>query len=304
MKKCLISIITSEKTWKNFSKFGFHEKILKNREEFDLAIVLNGYNVEAVKFYKQFTPEYFFLRENVGFDPAAIKHLLMLIPVYNNTLILHDDHWFETDEWLIRIRELINKYPEVDIWGNILYNDPLNGHLKLYKLLGLEKLNNFNYVDYLNGMSGLFNRNAIEKMKTFLLPDSLLLYGDKTNANIGERIFSNIAFFMGLKLVQFPPGLYKFLMHGGGNEKNYLFSTANMFLYQKQFAKAKEFYYKYYDYCLNIGYTKDFFVLFNNLAVTHYYLGEYSEVKRIINICEKNHLDCLIAKNKKFQNLK
>ncbi len=289
MKNTLICILSSEKTWRNFTKYNFHEKIRNSRNEFDFAIVLNGFDTEAINFYKQFHPDYFFLRENIGFDPAAIRHLLKLIPIYNYTLILHDDHWFETDLWLKKLNELTNQYPEVDIWGNILYQLPIPTRKKFIESLGLNILSQFNLIDFLYGMSGIFSRNAITKLKTFLIPENLP--NIKSVAELGERIFSDIIFYLDLKLVQFPGGPFKLLKHGDGNERNYLFSTANRFYFQNEFEKAKEYYYKYFSYCLKIDYTKDFPLLFGNLAIVHFHLKEYKNARNLWSICKINYPD-------------
>ncbi len=294
MKKLLITIISSEKTWRNFNKFNFHKKIKDLRNEFDFGVVLNGYDTEAINFYRQFKPEYFFLRDNVGFDPAAIRHLLKLIPVYNNTLILHDDHWFDTDLWLEKINKLISQYPEVDIWGNILYHAPIENHKEFFEILGSQFLNEFNFVDFLHGLSGLFSRNAVTKLKTCLMPEKLP--DGKTGAYLGERVFSDIIFYLGLKLVQFPEGPYKFLKHGDGNKKNYLFSMADQFLYKNEFEQAKEYYYNYFEYCLKINYTKDFPLLFGNLAIAHYELKEYKNAENFWSILKVKYPEYPIPK--------
>ncbi len=293
MRDILIAVISSEKTWGKLSKWGFDKKLRKRRTEFDLAVVFNGYDSDGIKFYKEFVPEYFFLRENSGYDVAAMRHFLQLIPVYNNTIILHDDHWFEDDSWLDRILELILKNPEVDILGNVLYNQPIIKSEQLYEELGISKLIGYNYVDYLHGMSGIFNAKAIRKLKTFPLPEKLS--SDKAGANLGERIFSNIIFSLGLKLVELPSGPFKFLKHGDGNERNYFFSMGDKYFMLHDFNLAKKYFYEYYELCLKENFTNDFIYLYTNLAYVHFQLNEKQAAKEKIIFLKNNFPDAELS---------
>ncbi|MGD8782223.1 MAG: hypothetical protein PVH88_25065 [Ignavibacteria bacterium] len=245
MKKILISIITSEKTWSNFSRFEFDRQIKKLRERFDFAVVLNGYYHDAVNFYAQFKPEYFFLRPNIGYDPAAIEHLFKLIPVYKTTLLLHDDHWFEDENWFIKIENLRNEKPEIDVWGNLVLGSTseVDGYKEYCDLTGLTFLKDFSSLQMLQGMSGIFSENAIRKIKSvnFNFP----LINDKYKAEIGERIFSNLIKFKSLKMNNFPDGIFKFLMHGDDNFAGHLLWTAHEYYSDKKFEKSIEMYEKY-----------------------------------------------------------
>jgi len=285
MKNLLICVISSEKTWQNFPKHNFDKKILLKRENFDFAVVLNGYSGDAVNFYKQFLPDYFFLRPNLGFDVAAISHLLSIIPIYKTTIIMHDDHRFSGDDWLDKIVSYRNSHPEVDIWGNILYQQTGGEYIKYLKKIGQEKFiehrNNF----FLHGLSGVFNQKAIQSLKNYGL--QILYSENKEEAIHGERLFSEILILLNIKIEQFPDGIYKFFKHGEGNYKNYLFSTASMYAYTSRFKEAKEYFYKYLAYCKQHNYTKDYPLLLSNMAYVHYALGEYEEAKQLWRLCKQ-----------------
>ena len=279
MEKILLSIISSEKTWTNFSKFGFDKQLNKHREKLDFAVVLNGYNSEAIDFYKNFSPQYFFLRPNLGFDSAAIAYLINLLPEYEHYIIMHDDHWFSDDKWLEIIFDLVAKNPEVDIWGNILIQEAMARYKEYCIKLNLPHLINNDSDKFLHGMSGIFNKRAINSLKDFEIP--YIMSGEKEDAFLGERLFSNIINYLNLSIQQFPEGIFNFFLHGEGNYKNHLFSTANVAYHTSDFKKAKEYFYKYYEYCTKNNFLEHMGSLFNNLACTHYRLDEKKEAKYI-----------------------
>ncbi|MGD8782219.1 MAG: hypothetical protein PVH88_25045 [Ignavibacteria bacterium] len=279
MKKLLICIITSERTWKNLSKFNFDIELRKLRNEFDLAVVMNGYASDAIDYYKNFQPEFFSLRPNVGFDTAAIAYFIDLAPKYNHYLLMHDDHWFKNHDWLEKINCLINEDNSVDIWGNILMQEPLPNFKKYCDDVNLRELANCGKIDFLHGMCGLFNYDSISKLKEFKVP--YLMSKDKKIAFLGERLFSNILLHLDIKFSQFSDGIFNFFLHGDDNYRNHLFSTANVAYHKFDFTKAKEYYYKYFEYCQKNNYFDDMPVLFNNLANTHFELNEVEEAKCI-----------------------
>ena len=279
MKKFLICVITSEKTWVNFSKFGFDKQVKEMRTEFDLGIVLNGYNNDAVNYYNSFKPEYFFLRPNLGFDTAAIAYLINLVPEYEHYLIVHDDHWFADEKWLEIILDLINKSPEIDVWGNILIQEPMVQYKEYCVKVNLPHLANHIKDRFLHGMSGVFNKKAIKSLKDFKIP--YIMSCEKEDAFLGERLFSNVINYLNLNMQQFPEGIFNFFLHGDGNYKNYLFSTANVAYHASDFEKAKKYFYMYYEHCLENNFLDHMGSLFNNLACTHYRLDEKQEAKYI-----------------------
>ena len=280
MKKILLNIITSEKTWTNFSKFGFDKQAKEMRTEFDLGIVLNGYNNDAVNYYNSFKPEHFFLRPNLGFDSAAIAYLINLVPEYEHYIIMHDDHWFSDNDWFVKILDLISQNPSVDIWGNILMQEPMTKYKEYCTKVNLLHLVDHNNNErFLHGMSGVFNNKAIKSLKDFEIP--YIMSSDKEDAFLGERLFSNVINYLNLNMQQFPEGIFNFFLHGEGNYKNHLFSTANVAYHTCDFKKAKEYFYKYYEYCTKNNFLEHMGPLFNNLACTHYRLDEKKEAKYI-----------------------
>lgn len=279
MGKILLSIISSEKTWGNFLKFGFNNRLKKYRNELDLAVVLNGYQPQAVEMFNEFSPQHFFLRPNLGFDTAAIAYLIDLLPEYEYYIIMHDDHWFSDDSWLDNIKNLINANTGIDIWGNILIQEPMP-HFKEYcNHFNLPNLAANNYDRFLHGMSGVFNYKAVRSLKEFKIP--YMMNMEKEKAFLGERMFSRIIELLKLNMSQFPEGIFNFFMHGEENYKNYLFSTANVAYHNADFKKAKEYFYKYYEYCSKNNFLGNMDSLFNNLACTHFSLNELKEAEFI-----------------------
>ncbi|MGD8782221.1 MAG: hypothetical protein PVH88_25055 [Ignavibacteria bacterium] len=249
MEKILISIITSEKTWKNFSKFGFDKQVIKHRDKFDFAVVLNGYALEAINYYKDFKPEFFFLRPNLGFDPAAVEHLIKIIPVYDTTLILNDDYWFEVEDWVSQIEELRIEKPEIDVWGNLVVSltSEMVGYNEYCSKADLGFLKNYDSKIMLQGMSGIFSSDAITKLKT--INYNFFLENNKQKAELGERIFSNFIKYSMLNMSCFPQGIFKFLLHNDTNEKDHLFWTANELVLKNNYIEARNLYLEYLKHC-------------------------------------------------------
>lgn len=294
LKSLLISIITSEKTWQNLSKYGFDKKLEKKRNEFDLAIILNGYDRESAKFYNSFKPEYFILRPNLGFDTAAIAYWIDLVPLeYENYLIMHDDHWFKEDDWLKTIFNEKNAKPDSDILGNVIYSDPRDDYDEYCRKLNIPDLISMKSTDFLHGMSGLFNDTAIKKIKNFKIP-----YFNSTEKNFaltGERIFTGALYYNQIKFSQISAGPYYFLKHGTGNYRNYLFSTGVMHTYKRQFSEAKEYFYKYYNFCKEESFYTDFAQLFISLAFVHLQLNEKEKAGLFYSALAENYPEVLLS---------
>ncbi len=278
MKDFLIAIISSEKTWKNFARFGMDLKIEEKRNEFDLHIVLNGFNQEAIEFYARLKPQQIYVRPNLGFDPAAVAHLLGKIPVYKHTLIMHDDHWFLDDDWFEKLKKYADDYPEIDIFGNILFMESHFLFDEYCKTHGLEFLSDNSKNGFLHGISGLYSANAIEKLKKFKnLPQDDTT--EKTVADVEERIYSAIFRHLKLKVSGFSEPLYKFFKHNSGNYRNSLILEGNYYYYNFDFEKTIKIYSKYIEYCKKINYDKDLGLAYFNLATSYFMLGRFDEAK-------------------------
>lgn len=283
MKKILINIITSEKTWQNLSKYGFDEKLKKERGKFDFSVVHNGYCDEAIEFYNSFEPEYFFLRPNLGYDPAAVQHLIKLVPVYETTLILHDDHWFEDKDWLDKINKLRNERSETDVWGNLLNSLPPPDIEIFYRQNKIELSSECKPGSFLHGIAGIYSDKAISNLKSFSF--NFPSTADKHLADLGERTFSGILQHLNLKYDQLEPGIFKFLKHSSSSERDYLFWTANKYAAQREFEKAREYLFEYIEMCKTENFQRDILVAYYNVAQMSYLLNDYKACLKYSEKC-------------------
>ncbi len=283
MKELLITIITSEKTWSNISKHNLDKQLRALREKFDLAIVLNGFNANAVNFYKEFVPDYFFLRKNIGFDPAAFAYFIKLIPIYKYTVVLHDDHWFSEENWIDYFTELANSDKTIDVWGNIYCQSVEENFLEFIKTYNFAHLIKNYSSCFINGLSGIFSAKAIAKLKEINLefPNT----ESKEIASLAEFVFSQVLLNFDIKYEQIPQGVNKFLIHGENAERDYYFWTANNALFNGDGNKALEYYFKYLDYCKKTNFKRDLFVVYYNIANCYYSLKDFNNA---VNYAKKS----------------
>jgi len=290
MNSTLICIISSEKTWQNFSKYGFSEKIKAERKNIDFAVTLNGYGEEAIEYFKTFTPDYFFLRPNAGFDPAAIAHLIKLIPVYDTTLIVHDDHWFEDENWLERIIQLTHSDETIGVWGNVVYHSPKADFEKFCKDYQFEYLLPIQSNRFLHGVSGIFSSQAIKKLKQTPLPFPNST--EKQIAELGEHIFSSVLRFLKIQFEQIPEGIFKFLQHGNSSKRDSIFWTANSLVYKHKYQESLQVYFEYLDYCEKNNFHRDLPIAYYNIAFNYFLLEDYKNAVIYSKKCLEIVPDC------------
>jgi len=274
----LVVVVTSEATWGTIDRWKLADNISKFRNQFDLGFVMNGINHEGIDRISQFHPEYFLLRENLGFDAASISQAIELFPLHEHTLIMHDDHWFNDEDWLYKIKMFWDD-TITDVWGNVLFAKVLDDFPDYCKSLGREEYVKNRYLSFLHGMAGLFNRKAIEKLKEVGIP-----YKNthaKDDANLGERFFTSVLYKNDLTISDFPFGKYQFFMHKDRNKTDSLFSYGTEYFFRKDFNNAKDYYYKYWEEIQKDGYYDDFIILLNNLIYVHFELKEYEQVKSV-----------------------
>ena len=241
MKKYLACVAASEKTWKNLSTYLFRANFLKYRESFDLAVALNGNNSDAVNFIKTINPEYFFIRENRGFDQAALDHIIKNTPQYEFYIFLHDDHWFFYSNWFEIIEQLFEKYPDVDAWGNLsifdkqFYADDDSKHL--LKLLGYEEYINKDWQFIVMGLAGFYRGKVIK----WLLENKGIPHiknDDYNYTHIVERLFTCVLVNNNYNISQIPPGYEEFLRHKNHYEKNKFTDEIKKLIKEKRIAEA------------------------------------------------------------------
>ncbi len=273
MRKVILSIVTSEKTWRRTETLGLKNDIEAARENFDLAIVINGKSDEAREFFGQFEPEYYFERENKGYDPAAVEFLFKNIPLYDITIILHDDHKFEDPAWFEKLVKFTASEKEIDIWGNILPITANGEFLDYLERRGFDFETNPLEFSVLQGMAGIFSKNAIEKLKS--IEFNFEQTDDKKIAEFGEWIFSLAIEESGLKTKLINDKAFDFLKHSENNEKNYYYWNGFFEFSRGNFEQA-EFYLKTYLFDFGAENNADWF-LYAMLAKTAFFLNKFEE---------------------------
>jgi len=212
----IILVVTSEATWQNLDTYCLNEHFRQNRDRFDLAIVFNGTDEAALQKIKAVAPEHLLVRENLGRDPGAFDAALRALPVheYEQTLFMHDDHWFDQPDWFDTLHALLEQRPEIDVFGNLVVasvHAPPNYEGICYSLGYHEyKLANFPY--FLQGMAGLFRKNAIDTLKRL----GGVPHIHRNVVEVGqvcERLLSFILLNEGHLMAQIPPGYEKYLIH-------------------------------------------------------------------------------------------
>jgi len=217
-KKPLVCVATSEATWTNLVRYCFNHSFKANRNRFDLAVVCNGVTEDASTYIKTFKPDYFLSRPNLGFDLAGFDALLRHVPSerYERFILLHDDHWFEDEDWLETLLQLADKNPDIDVFGNLLdcSTDKLVEHFEIVgRILGYGRYLEPMPPVFTQGVAGLFSRRAIEVWRQ---ADGIphIHNNLKNVAEICERLASFMLYANGCSFMQIPPGFQRYLRHG------------------------------------------------------------------------------------------
>lgn len=278
-KEFVVCVAASSVTWTHLKKFCFNRNFLKNRSGFDLAVVLNGENIEAQIFINGFQPDYLLTRPNTGIDSAAFDFLLKRIPEYKHYVLLHDDHWFRDDRWLDTLRGLVSSDDAAyQIWGNI-YDIPqkiLDDTQKIHhiaEILGYQDLNINDHKHFVQGYAGLYSGLAIKKILE--LDGIPHIHGNnRKTTQVLERLFSFMLMDMGFELKQIPPGFEQYLMHNTWAEENHLRRLAEKYFSKGAFEKAIEI----LDQVVNTYHTTKYDHL--NLGTIHLKLNQLNQSVR------------------------
>lgn len=217
-RKTVVCVVTSEATWHNLARYCFNLPFKLNRHRFDLAVICNGSADPVNAYLRTFKPEYLLNRPNLGFDLAGFDMLLRQIPTepYNRFILLHDDHWFEDENWFDTLSDLADSHPEIDIFGNLLdcSKDKLVEHFEIVsRILGYGRYLEPMPPVFVQGVAGLFTRRAIMAWQQ---ADGIphIHTNLKNVAEICERLASFILYHAGCHFMQFPPGFQQYLRHG------------------------------------------------------------------------------------------
>jgi hypothetical protein len=212
MKKPLVCLITCERSWNN--KIAFDQNFLRNRDQFDLAVVFNGNSPEGLAYIESVSkPEYLLQRANLGMDLAGFDYAIKNTPRYETYIFLHDDHWFIDDAWPSLV-DLLYIDASVDVLGNILSSRvyPPPHHKIISTVLGYEKYQLEKYPHFLQGLAGFYKRKVVDCMLAHGgIPH--LLDNHREFTFVAERIHSFILLDNGIKFGQIPPGNEQYLKH-------------------------------------------------------------------------------------------
>jgi hypothetical protein len=195
-------------------KYCFNEHFYVNRNKLDLCIVFNEVDEDTLSFVKTLDPEYVFVKENFGMDPAAFDFAINHTKSYENYLLLHYDHWFIDGGWFDRLTAEIDRVG-ADVLGNLVLpaTSNLSPHYNLVSsAYGLENLIPSKYHAFLQGGAGLYKQRAIETFKR----KGGIPYGRNLNREVAficERLQSFLLLESGCTFAQIEPGYEQYLKH-------------------------------------------------------------------------------------------
>lgn len=223
----LVCIATSEKTFFKLPSCSFNEFFLSQRPCFDVAVVFSGtLTKEAQKSILLSKPDYFFIRENIGFDLQAFDFMLKQVPNYELYLLMHDDHYFLQANWLSQILRIVSQMKYVDVFGNLIklhFDNDLERQFfeAVAFACNCEDLLEVKKGFFVQGVAGVFRHRVIKwLMQNGGIPkvtNPQYLAGlkdyDKAVAEAIERLVSLRLIKQGFRFAQLPPGYEQFLLH-------------------------------------------------------------------------------------------
>ncbi|HOM64778.1 MAG TPA: hypothetical protein PK591_03035 [Ignavibacteriales bacterium] len=269
MNNIVVAIVSSEKTFEKLDQIVFNDAFLTNRHKFDLAVVFNSNTKIENNFKTNF--DYIFYRENIGLDPGGFNYLIQKLPDYNYFFLMHDDHFFLDNNWLDFSIQIIKDNPNVDILGNILFNQlpsSLQNHFDSFiKSLNLNHLLNYSKnPEFIHGISGLFTFKAIKALKSKYGSIPFVNSNDKLMAMFCERLTTLLFNDCSINYAQFPGEIFTFLYHGTNNTLSVYFSEANKYLALNNIEKAIEYFNKYIELANKLNFFNDIHLVYAHLA--------------------------------------
>lgn len=248
MKNTVVAVVSSEKTFNRLDQILFNDAFLQNRDKFDLAVVFNTNTEIEINFRTNLDLIYF--RENVGLDPGGFNYLIQHLPEYEYYFLLHDDHFFLNPNWFDISINLLEENLNVDIIGNILFNqlptslqklfDEFIISLKLDHILGISKSPHF-----IHGIAGIYRKKAIVELKKKYGSIPFIQSNDKLLAMFCERLASLLFSDCSLYYSQFPGEIFTFLIHTSINYLSIYFSEGSKYLWLKDFDKSISYFENY-----------------------------------------------------------
>lgn len=226
-QRILVCIATSEKTFYKLPSCCYNEYFLRQRPHFDVAVVFSGtLTDEAQRCILLSKPDYFFTRENIGYDLQAFDYLLRRVPDYELYILMHDDHYFMQANWLSEILRLVSQMTAIDVFGNLVKLHFLTEHeMRFFEAVALacscEDLLQIKQGFFAQGVAGVFRQRVIKwLMQNGGIPKvtnpqylSGLRDYDKAVAEAIERLVSLKLTKQGFRFAQLPPGYEQFLHH-------------------------------------------------------------------------------------------
>ena len=213
-RKTVVCIATAPNRWEIMAKYCFNDHFRRHRDQFDICLIMNGQDPQAIRNVQELSPEYVYERENLGMDQAAFDYALKHLPAYETYVLIHDDHWFVDADWFPKLHGMLHA-GEFDVLGNLVapahLNKPVN-YDAVADTLGFASFDLRAFPCFLQGQAGFYNRRAI---------DCVLRHGGvpwgRTNtrevASTCERLHSFIMLSNGIKLGQMPPGYELYMRH-------------------------------------------------------------------------------------------
>lgn len=287
MKNAVVAVVSSEKTYHRLDQILFNDAFLQNRDKFDLAVVFNSNIDIEINFKTNIDLIYF--RENTGLDPGGFNYLIQHLPEYEYYILLHDDHFFLNPKWFDISIQLLEENPNVDILGNILFNqlptslqnifDKFIKSLHLEHLLEISKNPHF-----IHGIAGIFRYRAISELKKKYVSIPFVQSNDKLLAMFCERLATLLLTDCSLYYSQFPGEIFTFLIHSSINYLSTYFSEGSKYLWLEDFEKSISYFENYVNLANQTNYFADIHLVYAHLCYLYKIKNNKSIAKKYYNL--------------------
>lgn len=269
MNNTIVAVVSSEKTYQRLDQILFNDAFLYNRDKFDLAVVFNSDIDIPIKFKTNL--DYIYFRENVGLDPGGFNYLIQKLPEYEYYILLHDDHFFLDINWFDISINLMKLNPNIDIIGNILFNQ-LPPKLQVLfdsfiKSLHLEHILKFSESPlFIHAMAGIYRKKVIIAIKKKYGSIPFIQNNDKLLAMFCERLTTLLVNDFSFKYAQFPGEIFTFLYHSSVDHLSTYFSEGCKYSSLNNFDKAIFYFEKYIHFANKINNFKDIYLAYAHLC--------------------------------------
>ncbi|HOJ36935.1 MAG TPA: hypothetical protein PLP99_03835 [Ignavibacteriales bacterium] len=255
MKKAVVGVVTSEKTYNRLDDILFNDAFLANREKFDLAVVFNSDKKINHKFKTEF--DYIYFRPNLGYDPAGFNHLINNLPEYDYYFLLHDDHFYNDYNWFDYSINLLEKNKHIDIISNIaifpllaLFINSQSFQIFLHQLNLAHLIKKDNIYNLICGIAGVYRAKAINSLKQKYGSIPYFNNNNKTNAVYCEVLSTLLFEDCGIKFEQYPGEIFTYLNHlSHSNNHNIDWFSGLKYFSLKEYDKALKYFWDFIKIC-------------------------------------------------------